>query len=300
MTDEQVRLEMMEMEKHQEAVWAKFPGVYFPCPVIEPLKVASTDEIVPGRFAIVDDFKDPGEEERIFNICSEMYGLRLHETVVYKIMEVCDGMKKDFGDPRYNITMIVGGARMKFEVTFPDVKYEIRKGDIVWPRIYTLNSYDLGWKLTHRAGIWREICSNGAIIGEIWQTFKKRHIASLDLELLVGDLRDSFDKFKLDTIEWKRWTERKVSEKEYELFWERFISGKPPVFNKTERPKVEALPEQGTSQRLADFLRKDELTLWDLHNVVTQYITHEFTSEIRRTEVEPVVGRIFEQYAKAA
>jgi hypothetical protein len=300
MTDEQVKKEMQELEKHQDAVWAKFPDVYFPCPVVEPLKVASTGENVPGRFAIVDDFKDPGDDGRIFNICSEMYGLRLHETVVYKIMDVCEGIQKDFGKPSYNLTMVAEGARMKFEVTFPDVRYEIRKGDVVWPRIYTLNSYDLGWKLTHRAGIWREICSNGAIIGEIWQTFKKRHIASLDLELLIDDLRESFEKFRIDTIEWKRWTERKVSEKEYELFWERFINGKPPVFNKTERPKVEALPERGTSQRLADFLRKDELTLWDLHNVVTQYITHEFTSEIRRTEVEPVVGRIFEQYAKAA
>jgi len=298
MTDDLIEMEMKELEKHQDYVWKRFPQHYFPMPVIEPMNVTATGEEVPNRFAIVDDFKDPGDEGRIFNICSDQYGLRLHETVIYKIMEVCTELVPTLGDPKYSLVLTLGGARMKFEVTFPSIQHEIKSGDIVYPRLYTLNSYDLGWKLTHRSGVFREICSNGAVIGEIWSTFRKRHVAGLDIGLLIDDIKASADKFQLDTIEWKRWTERKVPAEDYEKLWQAFVDGK--VFNKTEKDKVEILPERATNKSITEFLRADDLTLWDLHNVVSQFITHEITSEVRRVEVEPTAGSIFERYAKAA
>lgn len=288
MTVEEIRAAQAELQAKVDLVREKFPNVPFPNPTREPLWYGRRGrDRIDGAWSIVDNTTNP-EEHVIFAKCvSNIYGLRFHEEVVYAMMETVAELP-EFGEPEYRIVLpeIAQGGKMRLRIKFPDVDYTIRNGDTVNPEISVFNSYDLGWKLRGSFGAFRLICSNGLMIGEKWAQFAKRHLDSLSVSELVESVKGGMVEFSEQTNQWKRWAELKLNDDRYAILWEEL------PFSEKERERIEELPEEGTKLLLPDALRKGELTLWDFNSVVTQYVTHEIESDLRKADVEPQVATV--------
>jgi len=237
--------------------------------------------------SIEDNTTNPEQEPVYFSIVSEQYGLRFHEEVVFAIMETVAEVP-EFGTPEYSIVLpeIAQGGKMRLKVKFPEVDYQIRNGDTVNPEISVFNSYDLGWKLRGSFGAFRLVCSNGLMIGEKWAQFAKRHLDSLLVSELVESVKGGMVEFSEQTNQWKRWAELKLNDDRYAVLWEQL------PFSEKEKEKIEELPEEQTKLLLPDALKKGELTLWDFNSVITQYVTHEIESDLRRADIEPTIANV--------
>lgn len=240
------------------------------------------------RFAIVDQ-----REGHLFNICTGIYKPVYHEELIYMVEEASNKLP-EFGKPTINVQLLADGGKLRVEVKFTEVEYDINPnrpgGDIVNPTIDVFSSYDLGWKYGGQFGAYRLICSNGAKVGTIFDSFKKRHLTSLDPMELSTTISSGMIKFSDQTDLWKNWATQKMLPKVYNDMWEEL------PFSAPEKEKIEMLPEAGTKLLLPEALKSGDLTRWDFFNVVTQYATHEIKSEIRRIEIQPTITRVFEKF----
>jgi hypothetical protein len=284
-----------ELQEMIASVRERFPNVNFPNPAREPVWWGRRGrDRIDGRSAIVDSTSDP-ENPVFYNVVSDLYGLRQHEEVVHKVLEVCDDVP-EFGQPTISIRLpnIAQGGKMRMEAVFKDVDYTIRNGDTIHPKISVFNSIDLGWKLKGAFGAFQLVCSNGMIIGEKWAEFAKRHMESLMVSELVESVKKGMIQFSEQTQQWKKWAELQIDHDSYARVWEEL------PFGEKQKEAIEELPQIGTQLLLPDALDKKTLTLWDFNGVVTQFVTHEIESDLVRAEKEPKIARTFANHYRRA
>lgn len=283
----------MEKERSQEEIQeirqeiAEKYDIVFPNVVLEPLwwgRRPTTENRVNGRFAIVDQ-----NNGNVFNVCTEAYRPVYHELIIKNVEEAADAMPQ-FGKPVIDIKLLNDGARMKVNIMFPEVDYQVKAGDILHPTSDIKTSYDLFWKYVVDFGAYRLVCSNGLKVGEVFESFKKRHLTGLDPNILSDTLNSGMLKFDEQTQLWQRWSETKVLDGIYEELWAEL------PFSKPEREKIENLKAAGTGTLLLPALKSGELDMYEFYNVVTQYATHEVGSEMRKIEIGPKITAVFESY----
>lgn len=284
-----------ELQEMISSVRERFPNINFPNPAREPVWWGRRGrDRIDGRSAIVDSTSDP-DNPIFYTVVSDLYGLRQHEEVVYKVLEVCDDLP-EFGKPSISIRLplIANGGKMRMEAVFKDVDYTIRNGDTIHPKISVFNSIDLGWKLKGMFGAFQLVCSNGMIIGEKWAEFAKRHMESLMISELVESVRAGMILFSEQTETWKKWAETQINHDGYARIWEEL------PFGEKQKEAIEELPQAGTQLLLPAALNDNALTLWDFTTVVTQFLTHELESDLRRADLEPKVARTFANHYRRA
>jgi hypothetical protein len=130
-------------------------------------------------------------------------------------------------------------------------------------------------------------------IWKSFQRFAKRHLQNLFLNDLGNVISEGLSIYGDQVNQWKLWGETKVPEKLYEEIWESL------PFSAAERVKIEELPEIGTGRLLS--APRNDLDLWALNSILTQFSTHHVKSELRKIELEPAIARVMEHaYLKAA
>lgn len=98
-----------------------------------------------------------------------------------------------------------------------DVKETIGKGDTVNPRIRVQNSYDGSLKFGFVAGAWRQVCTNGMVVGNIDKKLRFMHTASLDERIMddVVEAMSSFiDNYAEATEQYKELNKQKIAQKD--------------------------------------------------------------------------------------
>lgn len=280
------QLQAIRAEVHE-----KFPNVDFPEPSLQPLFFGRRDKRqYGGKSAIVDIKTDIP-----FSIVSDQYQLIYYEETVKMLEDIADELMEDFGPHETTIHLPYDKGRMRVELVFPEMEYEIKKGDHINPKMDVFRSYDLRWQYGGRFGAYRIICANGLTVGEVFASFKKRHIWALNPADLRDAIGEGISHYVEQTDIWKRWANRVLEPAEYEELWTVL------PFSENEKETMEALPEAGSQIVLPEALNRNELSLWDMHSVVTQFLTHEVAGEHRRVEIEPQVANAFHNfYAKAA
>jgi hypothetical protein len=132
----------------------------------------------------------------------------------------------------------------------------------------------------------------------VWKTFKqfaKRHLQNLFLNELGDNISEGLLLFGEQVDHWKSWASLKIEKELYETIWDEL------PFSKAERTKIEALPEIGSQLLLSHTVQTNNLDLWHLNSILTQFATHEVKSELRRIDLEPAIARAMEMvYAKAS
>lgn len=150
-----------------------------------------------------------------------------------------------------------GGARTVWKWKFPD-SVEVKKGDFINPEILIKNSYDGSTQVSLLAGLWRQICSNGMVIGNTIGYNSNRHsIYNPNLDKLPEIIYDMVS-FTKDVIQ---------NELGYLISTE--------LKNKNNISKVVEMFPQQVIEQLVNYLAAKEIkTYWDLLNACTWVTTH--------------------------
>jgi len=263
----------------------RYPKVYFPDPVLEPVWFGRREhQRIDGKKAIVDQ---NSETRNVFGICSDAYKVVHYEDIIH-MTEQSIGALTDYGTVQICPHTYLDGGRMKIGVKFPDMKSEIKKVDSIFPKVDIFTSYDLSKKLMGQFGAFQLKCTNGMGVWQHFKKFAKRHLQNLFLNELGTNISEGLSIFGEQVDTWKRWADLKIEKELYETLWEEL------PFSKAERQRIEALPEIGTQLLLSQAVASNDLNLWSLNSVLTQFATHEVKSELRRIDLEPAIARAME------
>jgi hypothetical protein len=282
---DEIHTEYVLNAKERAEIREKYPKCYFPNPVKEPLWWGRRDKTrVLAKKAIVDQNRD----NFVFSICSELYKIVYYEDIVH-LVERSVGQITNFGEIQLNPRTYMDGARFRLDISFPDMKNQIKVGETVVPKIMLDSSLDFSVKLRGKIGLWMLKCSNGMGTWQSSITFAKRHIQTLLLNDLGESISAGLETFGEQIDTWKKWTEIPINPELYEGMW-RILP-----FSKAERDRIEAMPEMGTGLIMGNAIANKGLDLWSVNSILTQFATHEVKSEKRQLSLEADIAKVMER-----
>jgi len=214
---------------------------------------------------------------KVYSIVSKDYKLIRHEDAVHRIQSTIDE-NLELGKYKTDTEFYNDGARMRMIYSFYEISVEIKKGDTVNPELHLFNSYDTIWPFIVLIGAFRFVCANGLVVGEKYLHIRKRHVYHFDEMDLNKQVSTALKRFKLQTNQWKKWTDRHLTEKVYENVIKAMKFGKKAI----------EIIEERTAQETKDYTDDGFpiMNLWIFYNVLTWYITHQAVSLNHRVEME--------------
>jgi len=170
------------------------------------------------------------------------------------------------------------GARMQTTYRFYETATEITLGDYVNPELHLFNSYDTSWPFIVILSAFRLVCTNGLVIGNKFLHLRKRHVYDFEQIDLGQQITSAMKRFRSQTNQWQKWTDRTVTEKDYKRILKVMKFGK----NATMEIKARTIQE---AEDLND-IGFPIMPLWIFYNIITWYITHRAVSLNHRVEME--------------
>jgi len=272
-----------QLQDERQEIRDRYPQVSFPDPVIEPIWWGRRHQnLVSGMKAIVDQ-----KTGRVFNVCSEQYKIVHYEDVIYMAEEVVATLH-GYGQIVLHPYLYADGGKMKLTLKFPEAQHLINRDAIV-PKMDIFTSLDLSYKLLGKFGAFVLRCTNGMGVWKHFRQFARKHLLNLNLSDLKQTITEGLSIFGFQVDVWKKWTEQVIDLKEYNEIWQ-FLP-----FSGSEKERIEFLPEISTGRTISESLKGKDLTLWSLNSILTQFVTHEVKSELRRNAIEPEIAQIMEE-----
>lgn len=220
---------------------------------------------------------------RVFGVVSSRYVPVEHGPLVDTVHQL---MEKTYGKTTVNVRTLDGGGRIVANL-IPDeldpvnVRVPGKGDDFIKLHLRLTNSYDGLSKFRGTVGAFRQICSNGMVVGQKFGSISGKHFLSLAKLLESGDaLMELFNRGKRLSDTWRRWaSETFTFEEAVELLGENF-------------------PKKYTKSFLAaEFF---PMTKWVLYNHLTYFATHLTPSVARRVEFDEVISKLFYTTEEAA
>jgi hypothetical protein len=217
------------------------------------------------------------EIDKVYSIVSKDYKLIRHEDAVQRIESTIDENLK-LGKYKTSTEFYNDGGRMRMIYRFYEKSVEIKKGDTLNPELHLFNSYDTTWPFIVIIGAFRFVCANGLVVGDKYLYLRKRHVYHFDQMDINEQVSTALKRFKLQAIQWKKWTDRQLTEKTYENVMKTMKFGK----------KAMEVIEKRATHEAKDYTDKGFpiMNLWIFYNVLTWYITHRAVSLNHRVEME--------------
>jgi len=150
------------------------------------------------------------------------------------------------------------GARTSWTFQFKEYPMDVH-GDKMYPQINIRNSYDGTTTVGILGGVYRLVCSNGAIIGRIMKSHSERH--SIWNTKISNGYIGNMVKDTIDNME-------SVFTKEFPLLFNTKVTDKVVV------EALEKLPPQYNKDAVMYLLAHKPKTYWDLFNMFTWIYTH--------------------------
>ena len=160
-----------------------------------PVRKVPVEEIAPGfehpsglSHAIV--VTKPDGTERVVQYCSEIYFLVPNDTIIPQFeKELSRFFKVE------TVYRMDRWARFFIDFILTEKSMAMSPGDMVFPRIRLINSYDGSIRYHFMAGFWRKICANG-LMGYVWEkAIKAMHTPKLGKETSFGAVMEMTSEF---------------------------------------------------------------------------------------------------------
>ncbi len=214
---------------------------------------------IDDRMAVVrTDTKQP------IGVVSDKYSLLYHKDVIDTFKTGLKGMEYE-----EKISLTKNGARLFAQYTFPKVKYEVAKGDLVSLRLYTTNSYDGSKMFQLSMGAFRIVCENGMVVGQEFFSLSQRHIGqssslkeifSTPIKDVIAEMVNAF-KGSIPTMQ--KMGSVTLKQRPEELF---------------DNKKLQ-LPRYLLEIAQVSYMANNEKTAWSYYNSLTQAISHKQRKE---------------------
>lgn len=270
---------MLNLEESRNLLSEIMPEISFPEISIQDLYFGNSN-VHPTKKALVGNFHGA---EHIYAEPSGRYKLINHEEVIANTIEFTqsENLKDVYGNPVFEPKMWANGSRMKFTVTFPNALIEINtpKGKVsVAPRISMINSYDLSKKLQIMFEALQLVCSNGMMAYRVIEGTQKRHMIGLDLNKQLSLIQPGIRNYPKQIEYWQKLAVLYLTGPEFE----NFVPLLP--FGQRHFDNLMHLDIIGSGGTLFQQYRNNKMNVWEIHNAVTQFITHNIESDEVRLE----------------
>lgn len=197
-------------------------------------------------------------------IVSDDYGLVKHSSVIDSFREAGRKFKVE-----EKISLAKNGAYLFYQMQFPKVEAEVRKGDFIRMMMIAKNSYNGTNALQVIFGAFRLVCLNGMIIGTHFMQFSFRHVGSLgniDNKFIMDQYKDTYSNY-------------------IKLFGEKTpqisAMARKPLHRVSHlyKPEVVKLPEYLLNEARFKYDHEKDKTVWGYYNSLTYAVTHKMRKE---------------------
>jgi len=230
------------------------------------------------------------ETGKVFSIVSRDYKLIRHEEAI-KEVEAAIHHTNGLGPFEIKTAFYNDGGRMRRTYRFVAVACEVKPGDFINPELVLLNSYDLAWPFIVDLGAYRQVCSNGLVIGTILLQLRRRHVSELSRIGLREKVRTALERFGEETLLWQDWAQRRLTEDTYNHVMEAMDLG----INATEEIEGQ-IRSESEGEDTGGF---PGMTLWAFFNVLCWYVTHKTVSLNHRVEMESRLKTAIKHFSRS-
>ena len=214
---------------------------------------------------------------KVFSIVSKDYKLIRHDDAIQQIENAINEFP-ELGQYNVKTEFYNEGGRMRRNYCFHEIFTDIAPKDNVNPELQLFNSYDTTWPFFVLLGALRIVCTNGLVVGNKFLDLRKRHVYDFDQIDLKKQVSTALKRFKLQTKQWRKWADHRLTEKTYNNLMKTMKFGKKAMKDIREQTAQEA---EGINDNNFPIM-----SLWIFFNVLTWYITHRTVSLNHRVEME--------------
>lgn len=215
------------------------------------------------------------DRTKLFDVVSPKYQVVEHGEAVDRITSSLSAYFGKGKEVTSTVRSIDGGSRVMAEFRLPMEPIKIGKNDVNEIRLSMLNSYDRSWAFKATLGAYRQVCSNGAMIGEDFGSLKMKHVGAEDDEgTILSGLDVIIKRAPMLKDVWTEWADTPL---EYEDALEMLDGFK--------------FPEKYIGPVLSD--DRFPRSKWDFYNDLTRFATHDTKSVRRRVEFDEMISAMF-------
>lgn len=199
----------------------------------------------------------------VYAIVSTNYALIQHQDLLNIVNKV---MTEIFENPKIEYEEYNNGARLFIKVLLPSKIVQIRDNDAIIPAFYIQNSYDKSTGIKIIGGFYRVLCKNlAAFHKEFELRTSKRHIGKDLPERVKWSIEEMATSIFRSIELLKASAEKKLS-----------------LVRAAQIIDAVKIPEKCKDYIIEKLLEIKKLTLWDVFNYGTEYITHKSNASIDR------------------
>ena len=210
---------------------------------------------------------------RLFGVFSKKAVIVRHTELVESLQSM--GQRLYGEDLPLDVQSLDEGAKIIARLTLPD-KYQldVGNGDLSDMFLLAQNSYDHGYSFRLNIGVFRLVCTNGAVVGRTIDEIKaKEFVTRLKANTLAARL-DRLVQKGADVVElWKTWMDVEIPRMPAELLLERYF------------------PRKFYEPLLANAVFP--MSKYALYNLLTRRSTHDIADSKARWGVDNIIARLF-------
>jgi len=217
------------------------------------------------------------DSDHMYSIVSDRY-----KTVHYKdsleMVEDALQSNSEYGKYERHVDFMNDGGRMLAKYRLTDHAIPVGSNDdLINPEVIVRRSYDTTWGFVLLFGAFRFVCSNGLVVGQKIVDYKHKHTLGLDQNVLLESLKGGMDRFMKEVERWNTWLDKVTTPDDYERVM------KTMDFGERHNEALEREVEVSSNITLND-VRTKTLNYWNFFNVLSQYITHQVPSPLRKEQ----------------
>lgn len=214
------------------------------------------------------------DHQRLFGVFPKKTTIVPHSDIIDMLEETLREMFKE--EPHIEITALHDGASIFAKALLPGQFIDLDGGnDRSQLQVLAYNSYTPNMKRQLRAGAYRQVCSNGMVMG--------RDFGEMDLNSLL-------DGWTKNTLK-GRMTRLMDQARSVQTVWEQWAQ-LPVPFAQAERVITQKFPKLAHDKLLGP-ASEYPINKWLFYNQLTQYATHQTKSDAARVGLDTVIAGLF-------
>lgn len=213
------------------------------------------------------------DHDRLFGVFSKKAVIVRHTELVESLQLM--GQRLYGEDLPIDVQSLDEGAKIIARLTLPEKhQLDVGNGDLSDMFLLAQNSYDHGYSFRLNIGVFRLVCTNGAVVGRTIDEIKaKEFVTRLKANTLAARL-DRLVQKGADVVElWKTWMDVEIPRMPAELLLERYF------------------PRKFYEPLLANAVFP--MSKYALYNLLTRRSTHDIADSKARWGVDNIIARLF-------
>lgn len=300
MTEENKSVEELSPEETHDIVQEihtqfKEGGEYYNGKDIKWPEITAERLIIAGMDYAISNYKanciwvEDQDEPIVAAVTSDKYKFVPYEIAVKKFLQFLSSFEV-WGKPSMNIHIIGDGEKISVTAKYLEhiekIKGKAKVGDTISPTVGFKHSVDLQWPYSVESGAIQLACTNGMVSSKINQTVRKKHRAALDIDEMNATLSQSAEALPEQLAVWNHWADTNLNKVQTEELID-------ASFGSRHKEQILTLPETQSQETVEQWMNNDQVNVFDLYSVMTQFVTHDLESDLVRVKQANSVADLF-------